>query len=121
MEATEKIDQYIADTDDWRGDLIAQIRQIIHETEPDIVEEWKWNSPVWSYGGSMICSSSAFKKHVGLNFFQGASLEDVHDLFNSGLDSKKSRSINYNQGDNFNATALRDLIREAIDFSESKG
>lgn len=119
MKPSEKIDQYISDEDDWRGKVLSQIRKIVHETEPDITEEWKWNSPVWSYQDSMICSGSMFKKHVGLNFFQGASLEDPNQLFNSGLNSKKSRSINFYGGDEINKNRLKDLIGAAISHSTS--
>jgi hypothetical protein len=69
MTPSEKIDQYIENANDWRGEVIAQIRKTVHEVEPDIVEEWKWNSPVFSHNG-MVCSPGAFKNHVGLNFFR---------------------------------------------------
>jgi hypothetical protein len=71
MSASEQIDQYIAKLTDWRGKMVAQLRQLVLETDPGITEEWKWNSPVWSHG-KPLCSASAFKTHVGMNFFQGA-------------------------------------------------
>jgi hypothetical protein len=113
MSASEKIDQYIADAADWRGEIVAQLRQLVLETDPEIIEEWKWNSPVWSAGGH-FCSASAFKKHVGMNFFQGAFLDDPHTLFNGGLDSKKSRTVIFYESDTVNEAALRELIRAAI-------
>jgi hypothetical protein len=120
MNASEHIDQYISGINDWRGDVLTRLRKVVHEAYPEITEEWKWGSPVWSYNGN-VCSASAFKKHVGMNFFQGASLEDPHGLFNSGLDSKKSRSINYLEGDGINETALKELIRSAVDHNVAKG
>lgn len=118
MNPSEKIDQYIARTNDWKGEFITRIREIVHEAAPDITEEWKWNSPVFTYNGKMICSPGAFKKHVGINFFDGASLKDPDNLFNSGLDAKKSRSVNYyNEEDEIKIAALKELIKEAIDNS----
>lgn len=82
MTATEKIDAYIHQTNDWRGDLIREFRKLVHQTLPDITEEYKWNSPVFTYHGKMICSLGAFKNHVGINFFDGALLDDSEGLFN---------------------------------------
>lgn len=120
MEASEKIDQYIAKTNDWRGEVISQLRKLIHEEAPDIIEEWKWNSPVFSISEGMICSPGAFKAHVGVNFFDGAALEDTHSLFNSGLDAKKTRAININKGEQLNAGAFKELISEAIAYKKEK-
>ena len=114
MTAKEKIDKYISKANDWRGDLITEIRQLVHEIEPEIVEEWKWNSPVFAYNGKMICSPGAFKTHVGLNFFNGAIIEDPNGLFNSGLESKKSRSSNFKQEDSIDKKALKELLTKAI-------
>ena len=118
MEASEQIDQYISGLNDWRGDLLVRLRQMVQEADPEITEEWKWSSPVWSHNG-LVCSASAFKAHVGMNFFQGASLEDPHGLFNSGLDSKKSRSIKYLEGDAINEGALKELIRRAVEHNNA--
>ena len=87
MNASERIDQQIAELSDWRGQMIARLRRLIHEADPGITEEWKWNTPVWSHQG-LVCSAGAFKQAVKLNFFEGASLEDSHKLFNAGLDAK---------------------------------
>jgi hypothetical protein len=119
MSASEKIDKYIADTDDWRGEILARLRRLVLETDPDIVEEWKWNVPVWSHG-KLVCSASAFKTHVGMNFFQGASLDDPHTLFNSGLEAKKSRMVNFFEGDPVNEAALQELIRTAINHNKGE-
>jgi len=115
MTAKEKIDEYISKANDWRGDLITEIRELIHAIEPKIVEEWKWNSPVFSYNGKMVCSPSVFKTHVGLNFFNGAMLEDPKGLFNSGLDAKKSRSINFNKESKIDKNSLKALLKKAIE------
>lgn len=118
MTAKEKIDEYISKTNDWRGDLITEIRKLIHEIQPEIEEEWKWNSPVFSYNGKMVCSTGAFKTHVGLNFFNGAMIEDPNGLFNSGLDAKKSRSINFNKENSINKEALKELLTKAIEYNQ---
>ncbi len=118
MAAKEKIDEYISKTNDWRGDLIIEIRELIHEIEPEIVEEWKWNSPVFSHNGKMVCSPGAFKTHVGLNFFNGAMIEDPDGLFNSGLDAKKSRSINFNKENSIDKKVLKELLTKAIQYNQ---
>lgn len=114
MTAKERIDEYITKANDWRGDLIKEIRELIHEVEPNITEEWKWNSPVFSHSGKMICSPGAFKTHVGLNFFNGAMIEDPDRLFNSGLEAKKSRSIHFQKEDKVNKKALKALLTKAL-------
>jgi hypothetical protein len=86
-------------------------------SDPAIVEEWKWNSPVWSKNGP-VCSVSAFKKHVGMNFFRGAYLEDRHSVFNAGLESKHSRSIKFEPDDQVDEEAIRELVRSAVDHNE---
>ena len=116
MDASKQIDKYIADTTDWRGDLMAEIRKVVLKADPDIVEEWKWSSPVWSKNG-MICSVGAFKSHVGMNFFSGAYLKDKHKLFNSGLESKNSRTVKFGEGDNVETSKLIDLVKEAVSFN----
>jgi hypothetical protein len=83
------------------------------ETCPTFIEEWKWNSPVWSYG-KPVCSASAFKKHVGMNFFQGAHFDDPHSLFNGGLESKNSRTVLFYAGDSVNEADLAELIKTAV-------
>ena len=115
MTATEKIDDYIGKANDWRGDLITKIRHLIHMVEPEITEEWKWNVPVFSHKGKMVCSTAAFKNHVGLNFFNGAILEDKDQLFNGGLDAKKSRSIKFQKKDSLKPEPLKRILKEAID------
>ena len=113
MNPSERIDQYIAELADWRGQLVARLRALILEADPGITEEWKWESAVWSHQG-LVCAVSAFKKAVKMNFFQGASLQDPRKLFNAGLDAKKTRAIDFHEGDAVDASALKDLIRAAV-------
>jgi len=113
MNPSEVIDQRIAELSDWRGPLCARLRTLIRATDPDITEEWKWNSPVWSDHG-LVVSLGVFKDHLKLNFFQGASLSDPHGLFNAGLEAKASRAIDLQDGDTVDEAALQELIREAV-------
>jgi hypothetical protein len=119
MNASEQIDQRISELDDWRGKIIAQIRKIIHEAVPGIVEEWKWDTPVWSQNGNVV-AAGAFQDHVKLNFFKGASLEDPQHLFNAGLEAKATRAIDIYQGDKLNEVALKELIRSAAALNSTK-
>ena len=113
MNPTERIDKQIAELADWRGQMFVQLRKLIHEADTDITEEWKWNTAVWSHQG-LVCALGAFKKSVKMNFFQGASLEDPHTLFNASLDAKTMRSIDFHEGDVVDESALKELIRAAI-------
>jgi hypothetical protein len=113
MNPSERIDKQIADLADWRGQMLARLRKLILEADPNITEEWKWNTSVWERGG-LVCSAGTFKDKVKLNFFQGASLEDPHKLFNAGLDAKKTRSIDFREGDTVDEPALQELIRAAV-------
>ena len=115
---SELITEQISNLGDWRGQTVAQLRRIILEADPDITEEWKWGTAVWSHNG-MVCSAAAFKDHVKLNFFNGAALEDPEGLFNAGRDAKASRSIDFSQGEKINEAALKDLIRAGITFNLS--
>ena len=113
MTPSQLIDKQIADLHDWRGEKLAQLRAAIHKADPEITEEWKWDTGVWTHNG-MVCAASAFKDHVKINFFKGSSLKDPHKLINAGLDSKKHRAIDFNETDSLNETALIELIREAV-------
>ncbi len=113
MNASELIDKQIAELADWRGDLSARLRKLIHEADPGITEEWKWNAAVWSHEG-LVCSVGPFKDHVKMNFFKGAALPDPHGLFNAGLDAKATRAIDFHKGDTVNESALKDLICVAV-------
>lgn len=113
MNASDEIDKQIADLTDWRKEVFAQIRKLILAADSDIKEEWKWDTAVWSHNG-LLCAVGAFKDHVKINFFQGAFLKDPHNLFNAGLDAKKTRAIDVHQTDKINQSALKDLMREAV-------
>src|SRR5512147_2222992 len=90
MPASRHIDMYIKELGDWRGKMLARLRKLILEAAPELMEEWKWDTPVWSYKGNVV-SGGIFKDHIKLNFFKGASLENTKGLFNAGLDAKATR------------------------------
>ncbi len=113
MKPSELIDQQIADLPDWRGQMFARLRKLIHEADPNLAEEWKWGTAVWIYNG-LVCAVGAFKDHLKINFFKGSSLADPHGLFNSGLDAKAMRSIDLYEGDTIDETALKELIGAAV-------
>jgi hypothetical protein len=112
--ASARIDEKIKELGDWRGKTLAKVREIIHEADPEIIEEWKWmGSPCWSHHG-LICVGNAHKDKVKLTFSQGASLPDPDKLFNAGLDGNQWRAIDLYQGDRVNERALKNLIRAAV-------
>ena len=117
MSASKRIDKKIADLGDWRGERLAEIRTLIHEVDPEVVEEWKWmGSPVWSHEG-MYALANAHKDKVKLTFHHGAQLPDPKKLFNAGLDGNKWRAIDFREGDNIDKTALTALLREAVAYN----
>jgi hypothetical protein len=117
MSASERIDKRIADLGDWRGEKLAEIRTLIHEVDPEVVEEWKWmGSPVWSHKG-MYALANAHKDKVKLTFHHGAQLPDPRKLFNAGLDGNKWRAIDFREGDKIDETALKALLREAMAYN----
>ena len=115
---SQLISKQIAGLADWRGQLLARIRKLVHEAAPEITEEWKWDTAVWSQNGNVV-AAGAFKDHIKLNFFKGASLDDPQGLFNAGLEAKATRAIDFNEGDEFDESALKDLIRSAVVFNLS--
>jgi hypothetical protein len=110
---SEQIDARIEALGDWRGELLARLRALIKDADPEVVEEWKWNIPVWSHDG-ILCTGETYKTHVKLTFPKGASLADPSGLFNASLDGKVRRAIDFRQGDPVKATALKALIRAAL-------
>ncbi len=118
--ASQQITQYIAELANWRGKLLERLRQIVLKTDPDVVEEWKWGTPVWSHNGNVL-AVGAFKDHLKINFFKGASLPDPHGLFNAGLDAKATRAIDLFEGDKINEAALKELIRAAVALNTASG
>jgi hypothetical protein len=113
MKPSERIDQQIAELSDWRGQMLVQLRKLIHEADPDITEEWKWETAVWSHQG-LVCAVGAFKNALKMNFFQGAALEDPQKLFNAGLEAKKTRAIDFHQDSTIDEAAVKNLILAAI-------
>ena len=114
------ITHHIAELADWRGKMLARLRKLILDAAPGTTEEWKWGTPVWSHKGNVV-SVGAFKDHLKINFFQGASLPDPHGLFNAGLDAKATRAIDLHAGDKINEAALKELIRAAVALNTSGG
>ncbi|HMH15092.1 MAG TPA: DUF1801 domain-containing protein [Edaphobacter sp.] len=112
--ASAFIDAKINELGDWRGKMLAKVREIIHKVDPEIVEEWKWmGTPVFSHGG-IVCTGETYKDVVKLTFAKGASLEDPSGLFNSSLDGNVRRAIDIHEGDKVDEAALKDLIRAAV-------
>ena len=111
--ASALIDERIRDLGDWRGKTLAKVRKIIREADPEIVEEWKWATPVWSHDG-IVCTGEAYKNAVKMTFAKGATLEDPSGLFNSSLEGNVRRAIDIHEGDKVNEAALKRLIRAAI-------
>jgi hypothetical protein len=120
MQPGEFIDDFIANLGDWRGTTLASIRRIIHDADPEIVEEWKWmGAPVWSHDG-MVCIANAFKDKVKVTFYLGAHLADPDKLFNNGLEGKQWRTIDIFKGDKINENSLKTLIKVAVDYNQAK-
>ena len=112
--ATALIDKRIADLADWRGQTLSRMRQLIHEAEPGVVEEWKWmGTPVWSCGG-ILCTGETYKDTVKLTFIKGASLGDPARLFNASLEGNARRAIDIHEGQAVDAAAFKALIRAAV-------
>src|SRR5437899_1001473 len=112
--ASALIDEKIKELGDWRGKTLAKVREIIHEADPEIVEEWKWmGTPVWSHGG-LVCTGETYKNVVKMTFSKGAALKDPSGLFNSSLDGNARRAIDIHEGDKVDEAALKDLIRAAV-------
>jgi len=117
--ASAKITKLIHELADWRGETLAHLRQLIHEADPDIAEEWKWvkasnpGTPVWSHDGG-VCTGETYKQVVKLTFFRGASLKDPKKLFNSSLEGNTRRAIDLREGEKINEAAFKQLIRAAV-------
>jgi hypothetical protein len=120
MNASERIDEMIATLTDWRGKTLASIRKSVLEADPEIIEEWKWmGSPAWSRDG-MIAVANPHKDKVKITFSSGAGLSDPDNLFNAGLEGNRWRAIDFFEGDKVNERALKNLVRVAIEFNQSK-
>jgi hypothetical protein len=115
---SERIDARIEQLGDWRGELLSRLRALIKEADPEVTEEWKWETPVWSHDG-LICTGEAYKRVVKMTFAKGASLKDPSGLFNSSLEGNVRRAIDFHEGAKLDKKALKALIRAAVAFNES--
>jgi hypothetical protein len=112
--ASALIDERIKELGDWRGKTLAHLRQLIHDADPDIVEEWKWmGTPIWSHDG-IVCTGESYKQVVKFTFARGASIEDPKKLFNSSLEGNTRRAIDIREGEKINEAAFKKLIRAAV-------
>ena len=124
--ASQTIDHRIRELGDWRGSVLQRMRELIHEADPEVVEEWKWQkasspgTPVWSHNGG-ICTGESYKQVVKLTFFHGASLKDPARLFNSSLEGNTRRAIDIHEDDAIDEAAFKELIRAAAAFNGAKG
>jgi hypothetical protein len=119
LSAVDQITSYIDGLSGWRGKVVARLRKLIGDTSPQLVEEWKWNTPVWSHNGNVV-AVGAFADHVKINFFKGASLNDAKSMFNAGLEAKATRAIDIHEGDKLNEAALKELVRAAVALNDGK-
>jgi hypothetical protein len=119
MNASDQITRYIDGLAGWRGETVTTLRRLIRDAAPDVIEEWKWNTPVWSHNGNVV-AVGAFQDHVKINFFKGASLADPQRLFNAGLDAKATRAIDIHETDRIDAFAMKSLIQAAVALNDAK-
>lgn len=114
------IDERIGQLGDWRGELLSELRALIKQADPEVVEEWKWRGvPVWYHNG-MICTGETYKSVVKLTFAKGAALDDPSGLFNASLDGNTRRAIDLREGETINAEAFRSLIRAAVTLNATR-
>lgn len=119
-DASKLIDERIAELGDWRGDTLGRMRKLIHDADPDVVEEWKWmGTPIFSHDG-IICTGESYKSVVKLTFAKGASLPDPAKLFNSSLDGNVRRAIDIHEGETVDANAFKALVRAAVALNSSR-
>ena len=117
--ASRPIDARIEELGDWRGEMLARLRALIKQADPEVVEEWKWGIPVWSHDG-IICTGETYKKVVKMTFAKGAFLDDPAGLFNSSLEGRVRRAIDLREGEKVNEKALKTLIRAAVALNTTK-
>jgi hypothetical protein len=113
MNPSDRITRHIDSFADWRGRLLTRVRRLIRAAAPDLKEEWKWSTPVWSGRGNVV-ALGAFQEHVKIAFFKGAALDDPKGLFNAGLEAKATRAIDLDEADRLDEAAFKDLIRAAV-------
>ena len=119
VSASRRIDERIKELGDWRGRMLARLRAVIKQADPDVTEEWKWDVPVWSHDG-LICTGEAYKKAVKMTFASGAALEDPSGLFNSSLAGNTRRAIDFHEGEQIDEKALKALVRAAVRLNTSR-
>ncbi len=110
---SREIDARIKELGDWRGEMLGRLRALVKEADPEVVEEWKWNVPVWSHDG-LICTGETYKKVVKMTFARGAALKDPSRLFNSSLEGNTRRAIDFHEGGKIDEEALKALVRAAV-------
>ena len=116
--ASRMIDERIEELGDWRGKMLARLRALIKQADPEVVEEWKWGGPVWSHDG-LICTGETYKNVVKMTFARGAALEDPSGLFNSSLEGNTRRAIDFREDEKIDEKALKGLIRAAVTLNAS--
>ena len=117
---SQLIDARIKELGDWRGKMLSRLRTLIKESDPEVVEEWKWRGvPVWSHDG-LICTGETYKSVVKMTFAKGAALKDPSGLFNSSLDGNTRRAIDFREGEKIDGEALKTLVRAAVTLNKSK-
>ena len=116
---SQLVDARIKELGDWRGKMLSRLRTLVKEADSEVVEEWKWNVPVWSHDG-LICTGETYKNVVKMTFAKGAALKDPSRLFNSSLDGNTRRAIDFHEGEKINEGALKALVRAAIDYNQLK-
>jgi len=116
---SERIDARIEELGGWRGKMLARLRAVVKAADPDVVEEWKWDVPVWSRDG-ILCTGEAYKSVVKMTFAKGASLADPAGLFNASLEGSTRRAIDFREGDKVDEKALKALVRAAIARNKAK-
>ena len=117
--ASQMIDRRIEELGGWRGEMLGRLRGLIKQADPGVVEEWKWDVPVWSHDG-LICTGESYKQVVKMTFAKGASLKDPSGLFNSSLEGNTRRAIDFREGEKIKEKALKALIRAAVKLNKSK-
>ncbi|MBN3816157.1 DUF1801 domain-containing protein [Paraburkholderia sp. Se-20369] len=121
LSAAQLIDARIEELGDWRGEMLGRLRALVKDTDPDVVEEWKWRGvPVWSHDG-ILCTGETYKSVVKMTFAKGAALKDPAGLFNASLEGNTRRAIDFREGEKIDETALKALVRAAVALNQSKG
>ena len=115
MNPSGNIDKQASQLTGWQAAMYSRLRNLIGDAHPDLEEDWKWDTAVWTNKGN-VCALGVFKEHLKVNFFKGALLDDPRGLFNAGLEAKQSRSIDLREGDNIDERALQDLVRAAAEY-----